>query len=107
MIIPNGTIQVKRKTAGGIDPATGYPVASTAEWGEPVPCQWAANKFDRLGRVRGEHFTVASFSVLIEWRPLGGVEQVRLRDLSGRELGEFSIMSVEPLEAVGQLRIMV
>lgn len=107
MIIPNGTIQVKRKTAGGIDPATGYPVAPTAEWGEPVPCQWAANKFDRLGRVRGEHFTVASFSVLIEWRPLGGVEQVRLRDLSGRELGEFSIMSVEPLEAVGQLRIMV
>ena len=107
MIIPNGTIQVKRKTAGGIDPATGYPVAPTAEWGEPVPCQWAANKFDRLGRVGGEHFTVASFSVLIEWRPLGGVEQVRLRDLAGRELGEFSIMSVEPLEAVGQLRIMV
>ena len=107
MIIPNGTIQVKRKTAGGIDPATGYPVAPTAEWGEPVPCQWAANKFDRLGRVRGEHFTVASFSVLIEWRPLGGVEQVRLRDLSGRELGEFSIMSVEPWEAVGELRIMV
>lgn len=107
MIIPNGTIQVKRKTAGGIDPATGYPVAPTAEWGEPVPCQWAANKCDRLGRVNGEHFTVAHFSILIELQHFAGVEQVRLRDLSGRELGEFSIMSVEPLEAVGQLRIMV
>ena len=34
MIIPNGTIQVKRKTAGGIDPATGYPVASTEACGK-------------------------------------------------------------------------
>lgn len=107
MIIQNGTIEVKQKTGGGIDPATGYPETATVTWGEPVPCQWTANKCDRLGRVNGEHFTVAHFSILIELQHFAGVDQVRLRDHTGRDMGEFSIMSVEPLEAVGQLRIMV
>ena len=74
---------------------------------DPIPCQWTANKYDKLGKVNGEHFTVAHFSILIEAQPFEGVEQVRLKDLAGKELGEFSIMQIEPLEAVCQLRIFV
>lgn len=112
MIIINGTIEVKRKTAGGIDPETGSPVKSSeVSWGNPIDCQYTANKYDKLGKlgkVNGEHFTVAQYSILIEEQPLGEFDQIRLTDsLTGKSLGEFSVIQVEPLEAVCELRIMV
>ena len=107
MIIANGTIEVKRKTAGGIDPETGFPIApSQVSWDEPIDCQYSANKYDNLGRSNGEHFTVASYSVLIEERPFTA-EQVRLKDRDGKVLGEFSVIQIEPLEAVCELRILI
>lgn len=107
MIIPNGFIEVKRKTGGGIDPETGYPVKpGTVEWGDPIPCQFSANSHNWLGQTNGEHFTVAQYEILIEEQPLD-TEQIRLKRLSGETVGEFSIMEVEPLEAVCELRIMV
>lgn len=109
MIIENGTIEVKRKTAGGIDPETGYPVKSSeVSWGDPIGCQYSANKYNKLGKVNGEHFTLAQYSILIDEQPFEGVEQIRLTDnRTGKSLGEFSVMEVEPLEAVCQLRILV
>ncbi len=107
MIIQNGTIEVKRKTGGGIDPETGYPQKpETVVWGDPIPCQYSANKYNQLGRVNGEHFTTAQYSVLIEEQQFTA-EQVRLKDRAGNVVGEFSVISVEPLEAVSELRIMV
>ena len=56
MIIQNGTIEFKTKTVSGIDPETGYPVKpSSVAWGEPVPCQFKAKKFNQLGIIKGEH----------------------------------------------------
>ena len=109
MIIANGTIEIKGKTAQGIDPETGYPIAPTGvTWGEPIECQYSANKYDWLGKANGEHFTVAIYSILIEEQPLGEFEQLRLTDsVSGKVLGEFSVIQVEPLEAVCELRITV
>lgn len=107
MIIANGTIEIKNKTAGGIDPETGFPIPSTGKsWGKPIDCQYSANKYNNLGKSNGEAFTVASYSILIEEQPFTA-EQVRLKDRNGNVLGEFSIMQVEPLEAVGELRILI
>ena len=108
MIIQNGTIEIKNKaTAGGIDPATGYPVKpSAASWGAPIPCQYIANKYNNLGKVNGEHFTTASYQVLIEEQDITG-EQLRLKDLKGNLVGEYSIIQVEPLEAVCEVRILI
>lgn len=107
MIIQNGTIEVKQKTGGGIDPETGYPQKpGVVGWGCPIPCQYSANKWNNLGRVNGEHFTVAQYEILIEQQPFAA-EQVRLKNLAGDIIGEFSIMEIEPLEAVCELRILV
>lgn len=107
MIIQNGTIEVKQKTGGGINPETGYPnKPSSVSWGDPIPCQYSANKRNNLGKVNGEHFTVAQYEILIEQQPFT-VEQIRLKDLAGDTVGEFSIMQVEPLDAVCELRILV
>lgn len=107
MIIQNGTIEVKQKTGGGIDPETGYPQKpGSVAWDEPIPCQYSANKRNNLGRVNGEHFTMAQYEILIEEQPFTA-EQIRLKNLSGDTVGEFSIMQIEPLEAVCELRILV
>lgn len=108
MIIPNGTISFKAKQAAGIDPETGYPVKpSGEEWGRPIPCQYSAVKYSNLAATAaGEHFTLASYSLLVEMQPLPS-EQLRLTDRHGRELGRFSVIKAEELEAVGQVRITV
>ncbi|MBQ2189075.1 MAG: hypothetical protein II401_11040 [Bacteroidales bacterium] len=107
MIIQNGTIEVKNKTAGGIDLNTGHPVKSASTWGEPIACQYTPNTHNNLGRtVNGQHFTQASYVVLVEEQEFAG-EQIRLKDKNGREIGEFSVISVETLEAVCELRILI
>lgn len=106
MIIPNGTIEPKQKTGGGIDPATGYPVAPSAGWGEPIACQYVPNSVNLQGRVSGGHFTIASYRVYIEERPFSA-EQVRLRDTDGNVVGEFSLLQVEPLVAVGEICLLI
>lgn len=107
MLIQNGTIEFKTKTGGGIDPETGYPVKPSSElWGEPIPCQFKAKTYNQLSIIKGEHVTLASYEILIDEQPLTS-EQLRLRDLSGKEIGTFSIIQGEPLEAVCQVRILV
>lgn len=107
MIIQNGTIEPKVKTGGGIDPVTGHAVKpSTASWGEPIPCQYIPLTHNRLGRVNGEHYTAATYQVLIEEQPFEA-EQLRLKDMDGSVVGEYSTISVRPLEAVCETEILV
>lgn len=109
MIIENGTIEFKEKQAGTIDPETGYPAKATSVvWSEPIPCQYLPNNWNNLGRVKGERFTSASFTILIEEQPLPKSEQIRLKDRGGKLLGEFSLIAPpEPLEAVGEIKILI
>lgn len=111
MIIANGFIQPKQKTAttqAVIDPATGHPRkgAVEASWGERIECQYSANRYNDLGRVLGEPHTERSYEILIEAQPFAA-EQVRLLNLNGESVGEFSIISATPLDAVGQIKLLV
>lgn len=106
MIIANGTIEFKVKSAGGIDPTTGFPVASSSTWDSPIPCQYLVNSHDNLGRVKGEAFVKASYTVLVEQQTVPS-EQLRLTDRDGNVLGEFSILGVEQLDTVCQTKILV
>lgn len=110
MIIANGTIEAKTKTAGGINPSTGYPEPNTGEgWGNPVPCQWRAVSSDNLGRTVSGNFVLASYSVLVErGRTPFAAEQARLKDADGNVVSDtLSVISTEPLDAVGQIRILL
>lgn len=106
MIIPNGTIQIKRKAGGGgIDPETGYAKRpASVDWSKPIPCQYVVNKYNALATSNSEHVTLASYQVLIDEQPFDG-QQVRLSDSKGKVLGEFSIIHIEPLEAVCEIRL--
>ena len=111
MIIANGYIQPKQKTAttqAVIDPTTGHPRkgAVEANWGERIECQYSANRYNALGRVLGEPHTDRSYEILIEAQPFAA-EQVRLLNLAGEIVGEFSIISATPLDAVSQIKLLV
>lgn len=110
MIIANGTIEVKHKSAStAIDMETGFPVAPTeVAWGAPIPCQWSANKRDFLGKSVGGNFISAQFTILIEMDgTVFSAEQIRLTDAYGNTLGELSVVDIEELPAVNQIRITV
>lgn len=110
MIIQNATIVFKLPEVTEIDPETGYrSEPSHASWSEPHACQVKAVRFNQLAKTShgGEAFTSASYEVFIEEDVPCPSERVKLVDLSGRELGEFSIISLEPLEAVCEMRILV
>jgi len=109
MIIQNGTIEVKTKVAGGIDPTTGFPTKPTnVAYSEAIPCQYIANTYNQLGRTNGESFTMAQYTILIEQQPTSfTAEQIRLKDNGGNVVGEYSVIAIEPLEAVCEIRITV
>ncbi len=109
MIIQNGYIEAKIKSAGDIDPVTGYPVKSYDEsYASAIPCQYIANQYNQLGRSRGGSFTIAQYQILIEQqREPFTAEQIRLTDMSGEIIGDFSVIAVEPIEAVCELKITV
>lgn len=109
MIIPNGTIEFKKKTPGTIDPETGYPQQATeVGWGEPIPCQFLPINRNLLARTLGEPITKATYTVLIEEQPIPEAEQLRLTDRTGRTLGEFSLIAPpEALEAVAEIKILI
>ncbi len=109
MIIPNGTLEFKSKTPGGIDPETGYPKRPTdTGWSEPIPCQYVPTSGNLLATNNGERITKKNFTVLLDDQPLPESEQVRLMDSNGKSLGEFSmIVPPEPLEAVDQIKLTI
>ena len=106
MVIQNGTIQFKTKSATGINPETGYPDKPTEAWGEPIPCQYQANNNSLKGRTNGEAFHIASYEILIDEQPYES-EQLRLRDDNGKVIGEFSVIDIKPLSAICQVKILV
>lgn len=109
MIIQNGTIEFKTQVEGAIDPETGYrSQPSSASWGEAQPANIQRMKTNQLAKaLGGEHYTETSFEVYVEDSTPITSERVRLRDITGKELGEFSVIKFVPLEAVGLVCISV
>lgn len=106
MIIQNGRLTPIIKEGGGIDATTGYAIAPALVEGASIPCQWIPTRHDMQHRVDGEPRTLVSYEILIEQQPFNS-EQVVLEDMDGNELGRFSVISVEPLDAVCEMRIVV
>ena len=109
MIIQNGTIEFKAKTGGVISTTTGHPIVpATTSWGTPIPCQYIPIAHDKLAVSNEEHYTFATWTVLVEEQTtaLTG-EQIRLKDMTGATVGEYSIKSIEYLEAVCESKITI
>lgn len=108
MIIVNGTIRFKRKAGGGLDSATGYPIAPTTSWSDALDCQFVPTSQNLQAKSQGEPTARRGYAIYIEGyeRCVFGIgEQIALYDRDGHAVGEYSILSVTPLRAVDQTRL--
>jgi len=107
MIIRNGTVQFVTLENGGLDD-NGYPTPPSKTYGEGVPCQYMPAKRDLQARANEEAVRELGFTILLEMSVhLRPTEMLRLSDRFGREIGEYSVISIEPLDAVQQVKILV
>lgn len=102
MIIQNGTIEFKTQVEGAIDPETGYrSQPASASWSKALPANIQVVEVNQLAQaLGGEHFTKKSYEVYLEEDTPILSERFRLKDITGKVLGEFSISQVVPLEAI-------
>lgn len=108
MIIQNGYIEFKAKATGGLDPVTGYPQKPTASWGELIPCQYVPKQINLQARTGGNAKVTSSYEVYVEMPlPVKATEQIRLTDMSGNVVGEYSLISSQELVAVQEIRLTV
>lgn len=109
MIIDNGVLYTRAATEAtpSLDPKTGYPRRAEAEcWRNPIRCQFRARDYSNLTRVQGEAVRLAKYEILIEEQPFTA-GAVRLEDVFGGVVCEASVIEIEPLQAVGQIRILI
>lgn len=102
----NGHLKCQTLTGDGQMNEYGEPVAAQASWGDPVPCSIKTNSDTRKGKYEDGEFRQASFIVLIECVAGFTADRIKLERL-GEDLGEYRVLSVEPLTSVGRIQIMV
>ena len=108
MIIQNGHITYLESVGGGLDPVTGHPAKGTeSPIGDPIPCQYMSSTYDYLAETSGEHYTRAGYTILVENYTKVLSERLVLTDKDGDEIGRYSIVRVDPLDAVCQIKITV
>lgn len=100
----NGVIRIISVQDGGLN-EYGEPVASQTVIGDPIPCSIKTNNDTRKGKYEDGEFRQASFLILIEMSQFHA-DRIKVSRL-GEELGEYRILSVEPLSTVGRVQIMV
>lgn len=100
----NGTLRYEILAGGGTD-EFGEPIEAQSSWSDPLPCSIKTNNDNRRGKYEDGEFRQASFTILVECVPFPH-NRVKLERL-GENLGEYGVMSAEPLTSVGRTQIVV
>lgn len=106
MIVKNGYIRFKDKSEAVYNEQKGIYEPQKAEWGEDIPCQWRVTSGTYKGKSNGEACVVAQYEILIEMQEIYG-ERFQLSDLDYNDMGEYSPISIERLDLVQKIKIIV
>lgn len=102
----NGTISGKVKTGGGVDPDSGDPIPVTYSWTDPVECKYRANELNNRGRYDGGTFQQASYTITTEDMDFNA-DTVRLFNSRGSSVCEKEVISIEVLEDIQRVKIII
>lgn len=105
MIIPNGHIAFDASVAEGVD-SLGYPIPVVEKWGAAMECQYLPTT-NKQARANDEAITAQSYVVYVDRLLMLPSERVKLSDRQGNEVGQFSVRSVEHLDAVCQTKLVL
>lgn len=101
----NGVLYNQILTEGGLN-EWDEPVAAVQSWDRPIPCVIKTNSDTRKGKYDDGKFRQASFTILIEGSIGADLKRIKLRR-GAEALGEFDVISIEPLTTVGRTQIIV
>lgn len=100
----NGTLRYESVSDGGFN-EYGEPIEAQSAWSDPIPCSVKTNSDTRKGVYEDGEFRQASFTILIE---LDEFPHKRISlERQGESLGEYRVLSSEPLTTVGRTQIIV
>lgn len=103
MIVENGTIRPITQSGEGL--VNGNPTPPIEVVGDPIAANIRSNSRSSVGKSNGNTFTLATFEVLIARQELAA-DCIEL-SANGVDLGTFPILSIEILEAVDAIKILV
>lgn len=89
MIVENGTIQIYSISGGGLD-ENGNPIKPSEALGEPIPCNWKRNTYEKRGTYEDGVFTSASYIILVDMQTFDEC-RFRLSDSKGNVLGDYQV----------------
>lgn len=103
-MIYNGTVQFATQMGGGLD-ENHDPIPVSIKWSNPQPCNIRPVRLNLLAIVDGNRYRDASYEVLTTIRSTG-TQRIKL-ERQGVSFGEFEVISEEPLQYVGMLKLIV
>ena len=102
----DGQIKKKVVTGGGIDSETGIGEPVTTSWSDPVPCKYYATELDNKGRYEDGKFHQSSYTITTENMDFDA-DFVRLFDNRGKLRAEKEVISIETLDLVQRIKIII
>ena len=109
MIIPNGHIEIREVVGGNTNPQDGFLTPAQGVWSERIACQYTPKSYRHASVVGGEHYTQASYDILVDALEIECIKPttIRLTDEKGNAIGEFPIISIRHLKGVRVCKITV
>lgn len=101
-----GTISTRVTEGGGSNPNTGEPIPVTFVWGSEIECLYAPVQNGNQGRYTDGTFRQASYTITTEKMDFAG-KLLRLTNSRGAVVCESEIISVEVLEDIQRVKIIV
>lgn len=101
----NGTIQLGTMSGAGVN-EWGEPIEGELVFSDKIPCSIKTNSDTRKGVYEDGVFRMASYTILVELQNCEMVTNVKVERL-GEALGEYQVLSSEPLDTVGRTQIIV
>ncbi len=102
----NGYIKYKITVGGGTDEETGAAIAVTSTWSNLVECKYSANELSNKGRYDGGTFKQVSYTITTDEMEFTS-KSVKLFDCREFEICEKEVISLEVLEAVQRVKIVI
>lgn len=103
MIAPNGHIKVINYSSDY--DADGLPVQNCERIGTAIPCNYSLNSGSKT-YTENASLTKATYTVLVDDDISAEVEYIKMYGKFG-DLGTFKVMSIESLDAVGCVKLIV
>jgi len=101
-----GYISSRSNADDYIDEETGMPVTGEVEWSGDIECSYKANSLSNRGVYIDGFFKQASYEITTEDMTFEG-DYIRLKNRKGEVIWESEVLSLEELDSIQRIKIVI